>query len=123
MNQAINAQKKLGNQGEELIASWLKKQNFSILARNYRTKWGEIDLVVAQGEVIAFVEVKTRKTQYFPLSLVVTTSKQRKIIKTAKHFISQYQITNKVLRFDVATITFNNYAHEIDYIRNAFQGE
>lgn len=123
---AINHTKLLGEKGEQAVVAWLKKQKYSILAQNYRTKWGEIDVIATKGDVVAFIEVKTRKTKYFPLSLVVTPSKQLKLIKTAKIFASQHQIFNKVLRFDIATITINNStnnSYEIDYIPNAFQGE
>ena len=110
----------LGQRGEHLTAQWLEQHNFSILAQNYRTKVGEIDIIAAKDDVVAFIEVKTRKVKHFPIALTVTPSKQKKIIKTAQHFILQNSITNKVLRFDIATISFQNKKPALSYIPNAF---
>ncbi|MCK4650725.1 YraN family protein [Candidatus Babeliales bacterium] len=112
--------RQLGIDGELIIANFLEKKNFKILAKNYRTKYGEIDLIAQKGELIVFVEVKTRKTRYFPISTVVTTRKQKKIIKTAKFFILSNNVIDKVCRFDIATIVQYSSGHEIEYIENAF---
>ena len=55
----------LGKQGEEFTQQWLKKNNYTILATNYRTKQGEIDIIARQKNVIAFIEVKLRSTRLF----------------------------------------------------------
>jgi len=110
----------LGKIGESLTVKWLEQHNFSILAQNYWTKVGEIDIIAAKDDVVAFVEVKTRKMKYFPIVLTVTSSKQKKIIKTAQHFILQNSIINKILRFDIATISFHNNEPALSYIPNAF---
>jgi putative endonuclease len=115
--------KQLGFSGEQAVAEYLKKQNFTIIEQNYTSYFGEIDLIAKQGELIVFVEVKTRKINYFPTSTVVTYPKQKKIIKTAKHFIMQKQIVDKVLRFDVATVTVDKSKYDINYIENAFYGQ
>jgi putative endonuclease len=116
------ADKKLvGNAGEQAVEKWLALNNFKILARNYSIRYGEVDLIAEKGDVIAFIEVKTRKTEYFPTSSVVNKSKQLKIIKAAKHFVLQNQIRDKVLRFDVATVLLNaNGTSVVSYIPNAF---
>jgi putative endonuclease len=111
----------LGIQGESLVASWLESNGFTILARNYHTRCGEVDIIAEQGEVIAFVEVKTRQHEYFPISQAVTWSKQQRIIKAANFFIVAHQIRDRVFRFDVATVIFDSNRHHIDYIPNAFQ--
>ena len=112
--------RKLGDAGEEAVVKWLVQQRFTLLARNYTTRMGEIDLIVAKDDVIAFVEVKTRYTHYFPISEVITTSKQRKIISAAKHFILQNNFHDKVYRFDVATVIATNNEYLIEYLPNAF---
>lgn len=111
----------LGAQGESLVADWLEKQGFTILARNFRTRCGEVDIIAECGEVVAFIEVKTRQYEYFPVSQAVTWSKQQRIIKAAKFFIVAHQIREKVLRFDVITVIFEHNQHKIDHIPNAFQ--
>jgi putative endonuclease len=52
---------RLGQQGEEIAAGHLRRQGFQILERNFRTRWGELDLVAYDGQVLAFCEVKTRR--------------------------------------------------------------
>jgi putative endonuclease len=117
----ITNKKVVGDIGEQVVEKWLVFNNFKILAKNYRTKLGEVDLIAQKDDVIAFVEVKTRKTEYFPTSLVVNRSKQQKIIRAAKHFVLQNQIRDKVLRFDVATVLLKeNNEHVVTYIPNAF---
>ncbi|MFA5306410.1 MAG: YraN family protein [Candidatus Babeliales bacterium] len=113
----------LGAHGESLVADWLEKQGFTILARNYRTRCGEVDIIAERDEVVAFIEVKTRQYEYFPISQAVTWPKQQRIIKAAKFFIVAYQIREKVLRFDVATVIFEQNHYQIDHIPNAFQAQ
>lgn len=123
MNSNVSNQKViLGNTGEKFVALFLQNKNFKILAQNYRTKLGEIDLIAQKEELIVFVEVKTRRKEYFPISTVVTLGKQRKIGKTAKLFILQnnIDISEKVCRFDVATVILDSQDFNIEYIENAF---
>lgn len=110
----------LGNAGEDAVNDWLVKNRFTILARNYQTKLGEVDIIAAQDDVIAFVEVKTRNTEYFPIAQTVTWRKQQRIIKAARHFILANHLRDKVFRFDVATVLCSNYYYNVEYIPNAF---
>lgn len=113
----INA---LGLQGEELICSLLTKKNFTIIEKNYASRTGEIDIIAKQENLLAFIEVKTRKTAYFAVSTVVNKTKQRKIIKTALHFLARNPHPDTIIRFDIATVIMNDTSHEIHYIPNAF---
>jgi len=112
----------LGNTGESIVAEFLKKKGFKLLAQNYCARCGEVDLIAQKDEYVVFVEVKTRKTNYFPTSTVVTYSKQRKIVNTAQWFVLKHQIRDKVLRFDIATVIYADSGYEIEYIENAFTG-
>ncbi len=111
-----------GNQGETFAVEWLTKNKYTILACNYRTKYGEIDIIAQQKEVIAFVEVKLRSCNYFNLSEVITYSKQKKIIATAQHYYLHYLQDNGplILRFDVALLHKQNETFSLEYIPNAF---
>jgi putative endonuclease len=112
-----------GTWGEREAESYLIGQGFEILARNYRSRYGEIDLVARKGSLIACVEVKTRRTSYFPIALVVTPQKQKKIVTTAKIFLSEHKLSNVVCRFDVATIEKGDHGVAlITYLENAFYG-
>jgi len=112
----------LGNQAEAFAAEWLKKQSYTILACNYRSKYGEIDIIARQKNIIAFVEVKFRTNNYFNLSEVITLSKQKKIIATAFNYCvrSLRNENDLILRFDVALIHSQDNAFSLEYIPNAF---
>ena len=111
----------LGNNGESLVADWLTKHGAKILARNYQARVGEIDIIAVKDDVVAFVEVKTRNTNYIPLAQTVTLSKQKRLIKTAQKYILANQIRDKVIRFDIATVLWiEGKEYSISYIKNAF---
>ena len=111
----------LGQKGEQLVADYLVAQGFQIMARNYRRAYGEIDLIAEKDELLVFVEVKLRSHVYFDLSEVITASKQRRIILTAKDFLARYTGGERVCRFDVALINNQDGQLLLDYIANAFQ--
>jgi len=114
---------KLGSQGEDLVADWLISTGFTILERNYRKNFGEIDLIAGKDNLVSFIEVKTRQSRYFDLSQVITESKQRKLILTAKHYLLKAGHKNKIYRFDVALVEKveqKDSDFEIKYIPNAF---
>ena len=112
----MDARKKFGQEGEQLVAQTLEQKGFVIHHRNYRKMYGEIDLIASKNDLLIFVEVKRRKKAYFDLGLLITWSKQKKIIMVAKEYIARYDHINKVCRFDVALIDGNN----LTYMPNAF---
>lgn len=114
--------KQLGKQGEDLVAKYLEKNGYQILDANYSQKFGEIDLIAQKDDVLAFVEVKLRRNPKFYISELISIPKQRKIIKTALHYISKNQSTDMVYRFDVALLekVDNSEEYAISYIKNAF---
>lgn len=117
----MNTYKKtFGAAGEDLVAEYLQKQGFKIIARNYLKKYGEIDLIAELGEVLAFIEVKTRAREYENITGIITFTKQKKMIKVAKAYMGQHNVTDKVCRFDVAFIQTVDGVQEISYIPNAF---
>lgn len=109
-----------GNFGENLVEEFLLNKGYKILSRNYKKRFGEIDLIAQYKNYIIFVEVKLRKTEYFYLSEVITPSKQRKIILTAKYFIKENKFVDKIYRFDVALVLKEGDNFKINYIENAF---
>lgn len=110
-----------GDWGESAVEKEMVGKGFKILARNYSTRLGELDLVVRKSNLIAFIEVKTRAQEYFHVSEVITYTKQQKIIKAAKQFMQKHDVKNCVLRFDVAIVLgAQNKKTEITYLENAF---
>jgi putative endonuclease len=118
----VQAKRRTGDTGEKAVALFLVEQGYAIVATNVRWIGGEIDLIASRDQLIAFVEVKTRsQSSHFPLSSVVTPLKQQKIIKTALRFVSQHNICDMILRFDIALVMLNSSTNPIiDYIENAF---
>ena len=118
----IDSRRYKGNFGEQKVVEWLQKNGYSILRQNYTCRQGEVDIIAQKDEVVAFIEVKTRLKLYFDLSQVITYSKKKKIIATAKNYISRYGDQNKVYRFDVALVEKVDNNFDINYISNAFWG-
>lgn len=110
-----------GNAGESFVTSRLEKEGFTIKARNYTRRGGEIDIIAEKDEVRAFVEVKTRAREYFDLSEVITPTKQQRIVKTACCYNSEHTLGEKqICRFDVALVIGNGEHYNLTYIPNAF---
>lgn len=110
--------RKIGCEKEESAAKYLSGIGYQILARNFYTRTGEIDLVAQEGGYLVFIEVKYRKNQIFGYpEEAVTLSKQRKIIRTARYYMLKNGYTETTpCRFDVVAITGN----EIRLVKNAF---
>lgn len=110
----------LGKKGEKAVAAWLTQHGYTVIESNYRTRHGEVDIIASNHEIMAFIEVKTRTTEYFPTQLVINKCKQNKIIKAAIHYMVKHHIADKVIRFDIATVTPLEDGFAVDYIPNAF---
>lgn len=113
--------KEIGNFGEMAICKYLEKYGYTVLKRNYRIRGGEIDIIAYNSEIIAFVEVKTRKKGSMVSGFeAVNERKKGLIIKTASDFCCKNP-TELQPRFDVAeVIVVNNRIEKINYISNAF---
>lgn len=114
-----DARKQRGQQGEQLVARYLQQEGFTILARNYARRTGEVDIIAQRGNIIAFVEVKARTSGLFDLTELINKTKQQRIIKAAKCFILARSLHEMIYRFDVALIENLNEG-TISYIPNAF---
>jgi putative endonuclease len=92
-----------GREGENLAALTLENAGFRIVARNFRSPWGEVDLVALEGECIVFIEVKAWSFYGIQdLQYGINRKKQRRIIETAKYFLSIHRkYSEMAVRFDV----------------------
>ncbi len=110
----------LGREGEALIAHHLEAQGFKIIEQNYNQRMGEIDLIAQAKDLLIFVEVKVRATEFGDLTAIVNYTKQKRMIAAAKHYMAKHRIDEDVVcRFDVALVQGIENP-QITYIENAF---
>ncbi len=104
----VNPAHALGRWGEEQAARYLVRRGWRVLARNFRFGRREVDLVVRKGNVVAFVEVKTRAGSGFGAPQEAITSFKRQEIETvAMHFLRYHGFGNVDVRFDAIGIVLN----------------
>jgi putative endonuclease len=110
----------IGRWGEELAEKYLLAKGYEITFRNWRTGRLEIDLVARKGDLLVFVEVKTRANHDFGFpEEFVTPEKARRIKKAATDY--QYQHPDfRFIRFDIVAITGTEIRHEIEHLEDAF---
>lgn len=112
-----------GRKGEALVIDHLVKQGYTILARNFSSRMGELDIVAERDDILCFVEVRSRNdTLLGHPAETVTEPKIRKIRRTAEYYLLRHGIRNRPLRFDVAAIIWNPKEGEtpFTYYENAF---
>lgn len=113
---------KSGQLAESKAHAYLLTQGMTLLIKNYRCSFGEIDLIMQDKEDIVFVEVRSRsRDDYGHASESISLTKQNKLIKTAIHFLQKRAWIDKVAsRFDVVTIHMNGNEDQLEWIKNAF---
>lgn len=117
MTNTRNFNQEFGQYGEDLATRFCCQYNLKILQRNYRCRFGEIDLIARQGEVIHFIEVKNRTSDLIPGRYAVNTNKQRHIRRSAQNYLTQHKLTNECLvSFDVIEITDGR----LEFLENCF---
>lgn len=106
-----------GREGEEMAVEYLSINGYNILERNYRNRFGEIDLIAKDGKTVVFIEVKRRNTDSYGLPVEsVDIKKQKRLSKAAAAYITEKRITNSPCRFDVVSI----YNDRIELFKDAF---
>ena len=111
----------LGRMGETLAGLYLKNKGYAILERNWRTPYGEIDIVASKDDAIIFVEVKSRSSQSLgPPEISITTRKAEHMRSAASYYIQQHAELNADWRIDLVTIQLqpNNQPAIIDHFEN-----
>lgn len=112
----------IGQAGEERAAEYLRRNGYKILDRNFRTPFGELDIVAEEKDSTIFVEVKTRLTDSLgPPYLSVTRKKKLHIIKNALFYLKRFGLINSYWRIDVISVRLNNNYEgvDIEHIENA----
>jgi len=114
-----NQSQKIGAIGEDIALNYLKKKGYKILARNFKTKWGELDIVASKNKIIVFVEVKTlrvaplpqgrpfAKSEFLPED-EITFHKAKQLQKMAQIYLSAKKLPLDVdQQIDIVAIEFN----------------
>jgi putative endonuclease len=110
-----------GKRGEELACKELERRGYAILARRYRSRFGEIDIIARCSQMIVFVEVKARAGDEFGGgAAAVTPWKQRRIAQMAVDYLSRHNLHDQPCRFDVVTVNVEDDRSEIVVYENAF---
>lgn len=108
----------LGADAEQIAAAYLQQQGLTLITSNYHCRFGEIDLIMRDGKTLVFVEVRMRGNASFGgAGASITLSKQRKLSRTAEHYLQQYG--SAACRFDVVLMTKPS-VENIEWVHNAF---
>ena len=115
----------LGKQGEELACRELRRRGYAVLARRYRTRFGEIDIVCEDHRTIVFVEVKARRTKRYGEAIeALSFSKRRRIGAMALDYLAWTGRVNDPCRFDVVAIDgLGTGAQTIRVVTDAFMAD
>ncbi len=117
------AGKDTGPRGEEIAVAYLQQKGYSIVERNYRLRFGEIDIIARDGETIVFVEVKTRKSIRFGSPFdAVDLRKQKKMSRVALAYLSSCRLLDSPARFDVVAVLLRRGSQpEVEIVQDAFE--
>ena len=112
----------LGRAAESFAARFLVSKGCVILCERYRCESGEIDLVVRDGDVLAFVEVKARRRRDYGSPVeAVDWRKRRRLIATARHYLRRRASQGNACRFDVVSVRVGGGKAEATWMRDAFR--
>ncbi|HEX7047824.1 MAG TPA: YraN family protein [Gammaproteobacteria bacterium] len=116
--------KERGRNAEQLARRFLEARGLKVLAENYQTRWGEIDLVMEHAGQIVFVEVRARLNNNFGgAAASVTPAKQKRLIRAALRFLEQSRLAHRPARFDIVAIdgAANAATTRTEWITDAFR--
>lgn len=112
----------LGRRGEVVAETFLRTRNYTIVARNYRCRAGEIDLVALDGATVVFVEVRSRRGTLAGTPLEsVDGRKQAKVAQVARHFVAARGWHERDARFDVVGVQFDAEPPAVEHVQGAFE--
>jgi putative endonuclease len=115
------ARQVFGKMGEDLACAELERRGYAIIARRYRRRSGEVDIIARDGPTLVFVEVKAREGLGFGAGgEAVTALKRRRIAAIALDYLARHRLTEAACRFDVVSVEIRNNVPVIEVYQNAF---
>jgi len=112
-----------GRQAEDLAYEFLTQQGLTLLTRNYRCRMGEIDLIMREGNITVFVEVRSRGNNRFMDTVEsIDSGKRAHIIATSQDYLQNQKRADKdVCRYDIVLLTGPAGSEQIEWLKNAFE--
>ena len=111
----------LGKMGEDLACRELERRGYAIVARRYRRRGGELDIIARDGQTLVFVEVKAREGRKFgDAAEAIGYVKRRRIISVALDYLARQHLVDCPCRFDVVSILVQDGHAQIEVYENAF---
>jgi putative endonuclease len=116
----MTSRQSLGRWGETIAAEYLSERGYTILEHNTRTPYGELDLIACQGDVLVFIEVKTRASHSLgPPEISVTKVKQAHLLSSAKAYLQERPHLQYDWRIDViAVLRLSGQQPQIEHFEN-----
>ncbi len=113
----------IGRSVEHLAESFLSREGLLALERNYRSRFGEVDLIMRDADQIVFVEVRGRRSNRFGTPAeTVTAKKQRRLALAAMDYLQRRRKYSQMpCRFDVIAVEIEQGGSRIEWIKNAFE--
>lgn len=117
----MHERSEFGARGEDFAALWLQARGWRIVDRNVRYRDGELDIVATRAGILAFVEVKTRRsTQYGPPAEAVTKRKRAKIRSLAARYLTERRPGVAAVRFDVLDLEYDHRGFKVTHLEGCF---
>jgi len=113
--------KPIGSKGEEIAVEFLKDRGYRIVARNYKTPIGEIDIIAEDRGTLVFIEVKTRSNNFFGYPFEAVDAKKQHKLKNLALLYLKKQKRDCAVRFDVLSIRISDDKKDIEHIKDAFE--
>ena len=118
----VDGRGELGRRGEAVAEAFLRARRYTIVARNYRCRAGEVDLVALDGPVLVFVEVRSRRGDRVGTPLEsVDGRKQAQVARVARYFLAARGWHERTARFDVVGVRFDAEPPTVEHVRGAFE--
>jgi putative endonuclease len=115
------ARQALGKLGEDLACRELTRRGYAIVARRYRLRSGELDIVARDGRTVVFIEVKAReRDQFGEAAEAVTAWKRRRLVRLAMDYLTRHRLAEQPCRFDVVAVQLDEGHPSIEVYQNAF---
>ncbi len=116
------SKRQIGSAGENIAAAYLKRHGYKIIERNFSVhKVGEIDIIARDGEYLCFVEVRLRsRDDYGTPAETVNYAKQKRLIRAAEVYLAKNDLTQALVRFDVAEVYGGKNSAKTVLIKDAF---